>query len=56
MPTDHAELKAGLGTGIIEALAKHLNAVVVVSAAAPGTAITISDAAAAATEAATAAA
>jgi two-component sensor histidine kinase len=56
MPVGHPRAKAGLGTGIVEALAKHLHAGVEVSNAAPGTAVTVSGAASAAMEAETAAA
>jgi two-component sensor histidine kinase len=56
MPTGHPGAKAGLGTGIVEALAKHLHASVTVSDAIPGAAITISGSGTAAMEAATAAA
>ena len=42
IPTGHPGAKAGLGAGIIEALAKHLQAGVEVSDALPGVAITIS--------------
>jgi two-component sensor histidine kinase len=54
MSTGHPGAKAGLGTGIVEALAKHLHARVELSDAEPGTAITISGSAAAAIEAETA--
>ena len=42
MPTGHPGAKAGLGTGIIEALAKHLHVRVEALDAAPGTATTVS--------------
>jgi two-component sensor histidine kinase len=45
-----SKAKPGLGTGIVEALAKHLHAHVDISDLAPGTAITISGAGAVATE------
>ncbi len=54
MPTGHPAAKAGLGTGIVEALAKHLHAGITVSDAAPGAAITLSGAAAGAMPTATA--
>ena len=41
MSTNPSHAKAGLGTGIVEALASHLHACVEVSDAAPGAAITI---------------
>lgn len=41
MPTGAAAPKAGLGTGIVEALAKNLDGEIQVSDAAPGTAVTI---------------
>jgi two-component sensor histidine kinase len=41
MPTDAAEAKAGLGTSIVEALAKQLDAKVQVASANPGTAISL---------------
>jgi len=41
MPADHADAKPGLGTGIVEALAKQLNAIVDVAAAKPGTMVSI---------------
>jgi len=41
MPTGAAAPKAGLGTGIVEALAKNLRGEIEVSDAAPGTAVTI---------------
>ena len=56
MPAGHPAAKAGLGTGIVEALAKHLHACVAVSDAAPGAAIPISGAGASAIPTATAAA
>jgi two-component sensor histidine kinase len=56
MPTGHPGAKAGLGTGIIEALARHLHAHVDVSDAIPGAAIMVSGSGAAAMEAAAAAA
>jgi two-component sensor histidine kinase len=49
MPTDNPPAKAGLGTGIVEALAKHLQARIDVADSSPGTAITISDASVVAT-------
>ena len=42
MPTGTREAEAGLGTGIVEALAKHLRAIVQVIDSDPGIAITIS--------------
>ena len=42
MPTGKQKAKAGLGTGIIEALAKHLGATIQVIASNPGVAIAIS--------------
>jgi hypothetical protein len=42
MPAGNESAKAGLGTGIIEALAKHLDAGIQVLRADPGVAITIS--------------
>ena len=56
MSTGPSAAKAGLGTGIVEALARHLHADVDVSTAGPGAAITISSSAAGAIEAETAAA
>jgi two-component sensor histidine kinase len=56
MPTGLPKAKAGLGTGIVEALANHLHARVEVSDAAPGTAVTVSSPGAATVEAETAAA
>ena len=56
IPNGHPRAKAGLGTGIVEALAKHLHAHVDVSDAGPGAAIAISGSATAATDAASAAA
>ncbi len=49
MPSDPADAKPGLGTGIVEALAKQLDATVTVTGLNPGTrvAITHSNAAAA---------
>jgi two-component sensor histidine kinase len=44
MPSGRPRAKAGVGTGIIEALAGHLHAGIDVLDAAPGTAITISGA------------
>jgi two-component sensor histidine kinase len=41
MPKDHADTKPGLGTSIVEALAKQLEAAVKVVAAHPGTAVTV---------------
>ena len=41
MPTGAAAPKAGLGPGIVEALAKNLRGEIQVSDAAPGTAVTI---------------
>jgi two-component system, sensor histidine kinase PdtaS len=41
LPADPAQLKPGLGTGIVEALARQLGATVTVTDAAPGTSITI---------------
>ena len=41
MPTDAAKAKPGLGTGMIEALAKQLGATIVMSATTPGTIITV---------------
>ena len=41
MPKDHAEMKPGLGTGIVEALAKQLGASVRREAASPGTLVSI---------------
>jgi two-component sensor histidine kinase len=48
MPTGYPKAKAGLGTGIVEALAKHLHGRVEVLAAGPGTKVTIAAASAAA--------
>ena len=56
MPTGHPGAKAGLGTGIIEALTKHLHARVDVSGAEPGTAIKVSGSTGAAMDAASVAA
>ena len=42
MPTGNQRAKAGLGTGIIEALAKHLGATIQVLRSDPGVAISIS--------------
>ena len=56
MPTGLPKAKAGLGTGIVEALANHLHARVEVSDAGPGTAVTVSSPGAATVEAETAAA
>jgi len=44
MPDDAASAKPGLGTSIVEALAKQLDAVVKVAAAHPGTAVTVAHA------------
>jgi len=41
MPRDHADAKPGLGTGIVEALARQLGATVEVAAADPGTRVSI---------------
>ena len=41
MPVDHASAKPGLGTGIVEALSKQLEAAVTVSDANPGTKVSI---------------
>jgi two-component sensor histidine kinase len=41
MPADHADAKPGLGTGIVDALSKQLEAVVTVSDADPGTKVSI---------------
>ena len=41
MPGDHADAKPGLGTGIVEALAKQLGATVKVTASKPGTTVSI---------------
>ena len=56
MASGRTKAKAGLGTGIVEALAKHLHAHVTVADSAPGTEITIDGANVAAIEAAVAAA
>ena len=56
MSTGPSAAKARLGTGIVEALARHLHADIDVSTAGPGAAITISSSAAGAIEAETAAA
>jgi two-component sensor histidine kinase len=42
MPADHASATPGLGTGIVDALAKHLNGTVSVSNEAPGTKVSVS--------------
>ena len=52
MSTGYPQAKAGLGTGIVEALARHLQARIDVADSSPGTAITISDEGVAATRAA----
>lgn len=44
MPTDHKDIKPGLGTGIVDALAKQLGAIVAVSPANPGTLVSIAHA------------
>ena len=41
MPKDHDAAKPGLGTGIVEALAKQLGATVRVAPAKPGTVVAI---------------
>ena len=41
MPADRASVKPGLGTGIIEALARHLGAVIRIEDACPGTVVSI---------------
>jgi two-component sensor histidine kinase len=41
MPSEPEKVKAGLGTGIVEALAKHLGSIIRVSDAEPGTSVTI---------------
>ena len=41
MPQDRADAKPGLGTGIVEALARQLDAVVTVEASQPGTTVSI---------------
>jgi two-component sensor histidine kinase len=41
MPADHASAKPGLGTGIVDALSKQLDASVSVTDAAPGTTVSI---------------
>jgi two-component sensor histidine kinase len=41
MPADHDDTKSGLGTGIVEALSKQLDASVTVTDAAPGTKVSI---------------
>lgn len=41
MPADHAESKPGLGTGIVEALAKNLEAKISITGANPGTKVMI---------------
>ena len=41
MPRDHASAKPGLGTGIVEALAKQLGATVRLTSADPGTQVSI---------------
>ncbi|THD63705.1 sensor histidine kinase, partial [Phenylobacterium sp.] len=41
MPQDPADARPGLGTSIVEALARQLDAVVQVAAAHPGTAVTV---------------
>lgn len=41
MPADHASAKPGLGTGIVEALARQLDATVSVTSAKPGTMVSI---------------
>ena len=41
LPADRAQIKPGLGTGIVEALARQVGAVVTVADAAPGTLVTI---------------
>lgn len=41
MPGDHAEAKPGLGTGIVDAIAKQLGATVEIKAADPGTTVAI---------------
>jgi two-component sensor histidine kinase len=41
MPVDHATVKAGLGTGLVEALSKQLGASVSVTDASPGTTVSI---------------
>lgn len=41
MPRDHAAAKGGLGTGIVDALSKHVQATVTVASANPGTRVSI---------------
>lgn len=41
MPSDGAAVKPGLGTGIVEALSKQLGAIVTVTAASPGTTVSV---------------
>ncbi len=41
MPGDHASVKPGLGTGIVDALAKQLDATVIVANGAPGTRVSL---------------
>ena len=41
MPADRASVKPGLGTGIIEALARHLGAAIQIEDARPGTVVSI---------------
>jgi two-component sensor histidine kinase len=41
MPGDHATRKPGLGTGIVDALAKQLDASVTISDTSPGTRVVI---------------
>ncbi|CAN5258563.1 hypothetical protein BH10PSE13_BH10PSE13_14100 [soil metagenome] len=41
MPGDEVEVKPGLGTGIVDAIAKQLGATVQIRAANPGTTVSI---------------
>ncbi len=41
MPADHVKKKPGLGTGIVDALSKQLDATVVITATSPGTCVAI---------------
>jgi two-component sensor histidine kinase len=41
MPKDKEDRKPGLGTGIVEALASQLGAIVTISDAAPGTKVSV---------------